>query len=1254
MLFFLTSFKSVDTENFLSFFPIKKIASTVELNKTVSDPNPLTGETFFYTLQYRCASTVDDCLGTVITDPLPPEVYFIGVVGSPHTIAETYDPISHTVTFTFQNVLMAGSTGEVQIEVQYPNGVTPNGTVATNTATIDANNATPVSASISNTAFAEGSLHLDKYTSTANAVGGLSTYEFRVCNTRYSGNPTTEGKLNLSNIYIIDTLPAGAALVQTHLAGGSLISYDAITNIIEFSVTDLDVNECKYPRITVQYSDPPYGIDTLITNTGYVYATPLGESEIVEVDSYTHGFEAPYAEVEGWKDISHNNLVQGAYGSYELDFEIMGTEQLDDFCIVDTIPTGVEIIRLYHGGYFFSGLAGSTGNDIVTISYTTNLNPSQVIAGSPFNMWLENDYFIDVEDDLGLTKGGAEYITSISWCFGDMPVGFGLYEDILLDFQVRLDAPPGTATNCMEFTSTTPSTNYIEDCENLNIIENTNGAITYAWKRALNVPPSGRYSPGDTVTFNLLAQNPSTAGSSLVNPEVFDLLPPELTYVPGSWQIPAWSQTFSTAPIFTETSNYNGSGRTLLSWSWTGASATNVPPDRETNIEFQAVIGEDVLAGDDVFLNRYTLTGGGVTDCWGYETPDINDLNNNGNTTELLCFDSVQFDIEGLVSLESEKLVKGQLDSTYTKFPNVAHSVPGGISDYILEVRNLGNVAMDSVVVIDIFPSSGDIGVIDTTARDSRWQPNLVSTINAPTGVTVYYSIEGNPCRADEGLVTTGPVGCAVPNWSTTPPTDLTTVRSVKFDFGSTLLQPQDTIQLSWSMRVPVNIFSTIGSQPDSIAWNSFGFIGRRTDNGQFILPSEPVKVGIDVDNVVPNVYGDFVWEDANQNGLQDLGEPGIDGVRVELFKDNGDGIANPAIDTFINFTLTANGGYYLFPNLEDGDYYTVFYKPAAMEITINNVGGNDEIDSDGVVGTFNGFDIAISPIVTLDNFAYDLSWDLGLYPANTGAVGDYVWNDVNGNGIQDESPSDGINGVTIYLYDNANPSSPIDSVVTSNDPYGNPGYYLFSVVTPNSYFLELNLPSSVSYTTQGPNGTSDPADSDFNVITNRTEVFSIAAGGYDNSWDAGLILSGVEICDNGIDDDGNGLTDCEDPVCPLLVNSASLNACDYANETGVGRFFLFDANSTVTTESDVDITYHASLVDAQNNVNQLVSPYSSSDGTVYVRVERISNGCFGTANITLDVGAKCVESCVNGVDDDGDGLIDCEDPDCPCCQGKY
>ncbi|MEM6963112.1 MAG: discoidin domain-containing protein [Bacteroidota bacterium] len=144
-----------------------------------------------------------------------------------------------------------------------------------------------------------------------------------------------------------------------------------------------------------------------------------------------------------------------------------------------------------------------------------------------------------------------------------------------------------------------------------------------------------------------------------------------------------------------------------------------------------------------------------------------------------------------------------------------------------------------------------------------------------------------------------------------------------------------------------------------------------------------------------------------------------------------------------------------------------------------------------------------------------------------------------------------------------------------------------------------------------------------------------------------------AEICDNGIDDDLDGDTDCDDSDCTVAASPATLTACDAFNNTGIGRFFLHDANSIVSGASGVVISYHGTLADAQTGLNTLVSPYQSASGSVFVRVESLATGCFGTNTITLTVGVKCPENCNNNIDEDGDGLIDCDDPDCPCCKAN-
>ncbi|HRE25213.1 MAG TPA: SdrD B-like domain-containing protein, partial [Anaerolineales bacterium] len=60
---------------------------------------------------------------------------------------------------------------------------------------------------------------------------------------------------------------------------------------------------------------------------------------------------------------------------------------------------------------------------------------------------------------------------------------------------------------------------------------------------------------------------------------------------------------------------------------------------------------------------------------------------------------------------------------------------------------------------------------------------------------------------------------------------------------------------------------------------------------------------------------GNLVWNDANDNGLVDSGETGVDGIPVQLFTGAG---------TPLGTTTTAGGGLYRFDYLTPGDYYVV------------------------------------------------------------------------------------------------------------------------------------------------------------------------------------------------------------------------------------------------------------------------------------------------------------------------------------------
>jgi len=126
-----------------------------------------------------------------------------------------------------------------------------------------------------------------------------------------------------------------------------------------------------------------------------------------------------------------------------------------------------------------------------------------------------------------------------------------------------------------------------------------------------------------------------------------------------------------------------------------------------------------------------------------------------------------------------------------------------------------------------------------------------------------------------------------------------------------------------------------------------------------------------------------------------------------------------------------------------------------------------------------------------------DLTWDAGLYrPVEPAALGDYVWEDRNANGVQDENEP-GLNGVTVNLYDCD--GNPVASTTTADDASGNAGYYLFDDLTPGCYEVEFVVPEGYVFSPQDQ-GADDGVDSDANPTSGRTDPINLAAGETDQT----------------------------------------------------------------------------------------------------------------------------------------------------------
>ncbi|HEJ9363765.1 TPA: carboxypeptidase regulatory-like domain-containing protein, partial [Staphylococcus aureus] len=194
---------------------------------------------------------------------------------------------------------------------------------------------------------------------------------------------------------------------------------------------------------------------------------------------------------------------------------------------------------------------------------------------------------------------------------------------------------------------------------------------------------------------------------------------------------------------------------------------------------------------------------------------------------------------------------------------------------------------------------------------------------------------------------------------------------------------------------------------------------------------------------------GNYVWEDTNKNGVQELGEKGVGNVTVTVFDNN--------TNTKVGEAVTKEDGSYLIPNLPNGDYRVEFSNlPKGYEVTPSKQGNNEELDSNG-----------LSSVITV-NGKDNLSADLGIYKPKYN-LGDYVWEDTNKNGIQDQDEK-GISGVTVTLKDEN--GNVLKTVTTDAD-----GKYKFTDLDNGNYKVEFETPSGYTPTQVG-SGTDEGIDS--------------------------------------------------------------------------------------------------------------------------------------------------------------------------------
>ena len=273
-----------------------------------------------------------------------------------------------------------------------------------------------------------------------------------------------------------------------------------------------------------------------------------------------------------------------------------------------------------------------------------------------------------------------------------------------------------------------------------------------------------------------------------------------------------------------------------------------------------------------------------------------------------------------------------------------------------------------------------------------------------------------------------------------------------------------------------------------------YGSSTRRSEagKGKLVTPTPialtsaaPNATKVDFAFVKPASVGNFVWFDANKDGIQDADEYGVAGVRVTLV----DSLDRPVVDangnTVAAVTTDANGKYTfenLLPNPErmlaqnGNDSYTVrFTPPAGYTGTTSNAGTDADTDSNGP-----------TPKVILAEGQKDMSIDFGLI--SNGYIGDTIFWDVDNSGGFNPTEHDRpLAGVTVTLTFKT-PAGVEKTLTTTTDANGK---YKFENLAPGDYKVTVD---QASLTTACPVCTAQTHAPSGNLTASENQTLSLSS----------------------------------------------------------------------------------------------------------------------------------------------------------------
>ena len=616
----------------------------------------------------------------------------------------------------------------------------------------------------------------------------------------------------------------------------------------------------------------------------------------------------------------------------------------------------------------------------------------------------------------------------------------------------------------------------------------TNGdrvTLTGSKVRIIKTADKTAVAPGDDIEYTFDYSYTNDSGVAESNEVIIkDVLPEGLTYVLGS-TTGAGEPTIGNCSDIDSSVTCDDNKNQVLIWNL-GTIQANVARD---NIVFH------------VLVNSYAPSG------QQYNTVVIE------SPSDISPISQRQSEVGVTISIPSTlNIVKSSEDIGLREFTRTGQDI-----DYFVDLRNGKAGALTDLDIIDILPfKDNGSGIGDGTADSLNFNnittqrnpgteyhgdldyismelvehpdSSAVCDVTANGGVKYYYTtvdpttINLAPTVSPENAIG-GPQNIWEEGTASAPPAGMSrdTITAVRAVGPS--LNADAICRFKLKMHINNNL-------ADDVYSNSAG----ASATGVTL----PVLSNVEAVNIIGSDISNLVWIDENANGVQDAGENGLTGVRVELLDSNGNLVNNPADGQPYIVTTDANGEY-KFKGLWHGDYQVRFTVPSGYFYSEANQ-GSDDVDSDvetvsGQTGTTDVFTLPI-------NFD-DTTRDAGAFQHVS--INGTVWEDKNVDGIHDNGEPT-LTDVEVQLLDQS--GNPVDDPHNPGQAYkvrtNSNGEYSFVDLIPGNYIIKIG-PVDDHLASPQDQGGDETKDSDIDSSSYETNLITLTSGLTENNVDGGF-----------------------------------------------------------------------------------------------------------------------------------------------------